>query len=102
MEHFCPSCESLALWPMPITPRTGPASWLCRRGLVDAQDPDRGRGEQDPAVRLHQPADGLTRSAGAHPLQPVQARPLALEPERRAGRVVLIGFAVVGPQPSGP
>src|SRR3954447_26825181 len=84
MEHFCPSCESLALWPMPITPRTGPASWLCRRRLVAAQDPDPGRGEQDLAEGLHQPADVPARAAVAHTLEPVEARQLDLEPERRA------------------
>src|SRR4051794_8245680 len=64
---------------------SGTTSWLTRPRLVDAQDLDRGRGEQDLADGLHQSADILARTAVARPLELVQARQLDLELQRRAG-----------------
>src|SRR3954454_23425076 len=77
----CPNRNSPALRTMPATTTVGSANSLRRRRLVDAQDLDPGRGEQDLAERLHQSADVLARAAVAHPLELVEARQLDLELE---------------------
>src|SRR3954471_2738609 len=69
---------------MRVTTTAGSATWVRGRRLVDAQDLDPGRGEQDPAEGLHQPAHVLARAAVAHPLELVEVRQLDLELERGA------------------
>src|SRR3954449_11722108 len=102
MKHFAPVGNRLAGPGGRRSYPPGTGSWLRRRRLVDAQDPGPGRGERDPAEGPHQPAEVLARTAAAHPLEPVEAHQSDLEAERRAGRMVLVGFAIVGPQPRGP
>src|SRR3954470_1148872 len=89
-----------ALQPGRVPTHFGPATRLRRPKSQWNQEPlPTSQVEMCPqTANSGQPADALARAAAAHPLEPVEARQLDLEPERRAGSVVLVGLAVVGPR----